>query len=62
MKMLMFNTREFRYKTFKNSLDTENEENIEETRADSLVIFIHVEQEDAEKKERVAKKATDNIV
>ncbi|MDD1702059.1 MAG: threonyl-tRNA synthetase editing domain-containing protein [Methanoregula sp.] len=62
MKLLMFNTREFWFKTFRNSLDPHHEENSEKTVEDTLVIFIHVEAEDDGKKERVIKKATDNIL
>ena len=61
MKLLMFNTHEFWFKTFKNTLDVNNEEDTERTVENSLVIFIHIEEGDTDRKERVIKKATDNI-
>jgi hypothetical protein len=62
MKLLIFNTHEFWFRTFKNTLDENTDENEERTVEDSLVIFIQIEQDDPEKKERIIKKATDNIV
>jgi hypothetical protein len=62
MKLLMFNTSEFWFKTFKNTLEPKNEENFERTIDNALVIFIHAEHDDAEQKERVIKKAAENIV
>ncbi|ACL16492.1 conserved hypothetical protein [Methanosphaerula palustris E1-9c] len=61
MKLLMFNTHEFWFRTFKNSLNEDNDEDIEKTVENSLVIFIHIEENDIERKERLVKKATDNI-
>lgn len=61
MKLLMFNTHEFWFRTFKNNLNENSDENIENTVENSLVIFIHIEENDADKKERMVKKARDNI-
>lgn len=61
MKLLMFNTKEFWYKTFERTIeaaeDFEEEEKIENT----LVIFINAEKEDEEKSGKVVKKAVGNI-
>ena len=66
MKLLMFNTHEFWFRTFRNTLDAHTEKTIEKTLEktveNSLVIFIHSEEGDAGRKERVIKKAADNIV
>lgn len=61
MKLLMFDTTEFWYRTFKKTLDFLEEQNKEETVQDALVIFINVEKEDEERKEQVVRKAADNI-
>lgn len=61
MKLLMFDTTEFWYRTFQKTLDSLEEENKEETVQDALVIFINVEKMDEERKDPVVKKAADNI-
>lgn len=62
MKLLMFNTREFWYRPFKKTLDSTQESGREELVKDALVIFIHVEQADEEKKDKVTRKAGENIL
>jgi len=61
MKLLMFDTNEFWYRTFSKTLEqvetTDKEEKIE----NALVIFTSVEKEDEERKDKVVKKAIDNI-
>lgn len=61
MKLLMFNTGEFWYRTYSKTIENTESISKEETVKDSLVIFIHVEKEDEEKAGEIAKKAVDNI-
>lgn len=61
MKLLMFDTEDFWYKTFSKTVDSVETCDVEESTVDSLVIFINVEKEDEDQKERVVKKAVNNI-
>lgn len=61
MKLLMFHVNEFWFKTFSKTLDNVDKIDKEETIGKSLVIFIHVEKEDEERKDKVIKKALENI-
>ena len=61
MKLLMFNTAEFWYRTYSKTIEDTESISKEETVKDSLVIFIHVEKEDEEKAGEITKKAVDNI-
>jgi predicted urease superfamily metal-dependent hydrolase len=57
----MFNTGEFWYRTYSETIEYTERINKEEIVKDSLVIFIHVEKEDEEKAGEITKKAVDNI-
>ncbi len=61
MKLLMFDTDEFWYKTFSKTVDSAETCEVEKSTTDSLVIFINVEKEDEDQKDRVVKKAVNNI-
>lgn len=61
MKLLMFDTDEFWYKTFSKTVESVETCDKEESTEDSLVIFINVEKEDEIKKDKNVKKAVDNI-
>ena len=62
MKLLMFNVREYWYKTYmknlKESKDIEKEESIK----DAIVVFANVERDDQEQKARTILKAVKNII
>ncbi len=57
----MFDTNDFWYKTFSKTVESAETCDKEESVADSLVIFINVEQEDENQKDKIVKKAVDNI-
>jgi hypothetical protein len=61
MKLLMFDTNDFWYKTFSKTVESAETCTKEESTTDSLVIFINVEKEDEAQKDKVVKKAVDNI-
>lgn len=61
MKILMFDTNDFWYKTFSKTVESAETCDKEESRTDSLVIFINVEKEDEAQKDKIVKKAVDNI-
>ena len=61
MKLLMFHVNEFWYKTFSKTLDEVDKIDKEEKIGKSLVVFIQVEKEDEERKEKIKKKAFENI-
>ncbi|PIU12559.1 MAG: hypothetical protein COT21_03440 [Hadesarchaea archaeon CG08_land_8_20_14_0_20_51_8] len=61
MKLLMFNTRKFSYRTYSKTIENAESINKEETVIDALVIFIHVEEEDEEKAGKITKEAVNNI-
>ncbi len=62
MKLLMFDTEDFWYKTFSKTVDSAEACEVEESITDSLVIFINIEKEDVDQKDRVVKKAVNNII
>lgn len=57
----MFDTNDFWYKTFSKTIDSAETCDREESKTDSLVIFINVEKEDESQKDKVVKKAVNNI-
>jgi Archaea-specific editing domain of threonyl-tRNA synthetase. len=61
MKLLMFDTNDFWYKTFSKTVETAETCNREESATDSLVIFVNVEKEDEAQKNKVVRKAVNNI-
>ena len=62
MKLLMFNVREFWYKTYtktlKEVIDTDEEESVK----DAIVVFANVEREDQEQTASTIRKAVKNIL
>jgi len=62
MKLLMFDTNEFWYKPFQKTLETAQTAVDEAAFADSLVIFVNVEEEDELQKEKSIRKAAENIL
>ncbi|MCW4037657.1 MAG: threonyl-tRNA synthetase editing domain-containing protein [Candidatus Bathyarchaeota archaeon] len=62
MKLLMFNVREFWYKTYEKTLkeviDTDEEESVK----DAIVVFANVEREDQEQTVSTIRKAVKNIL
>ena len=61
VKLLMFDTDDFWYKTFAKTVDHVNSVDTEASVQDSLVIFINVEKENETQRDRVVKKAVENI-
>lgn len=61
MKLLMFDTNYFWYKTFSKTVKTAEAFDGEEVTTDSLVIFVNVEKEDEVQKDKVVKKAVNNV-
>lgn len=61
MKLLMFNVKEFWYKTFSKTLEDVKEIEKEETIEDAVVVFANVEKEDEEKTGRIIRKTVKNI-
>lgn len=61
MKLLMFNSKEFWYKTFSKTLEDVEEIEKEETVKGAIVVFANAEKEDQEKKERIIRKTVKNI-
>jgi hypothetical protein len=61
-KKLKFLTDDFWYKTFSKTVDSAETCEVEKSTTDSLVIFINVEKEDEDQKDRVVKKAVNNII
>ncbi|MCC4767487.1 hypothetical protein FXW07_12895 [Methanosarcina sp. DH1] len=61
MKLLMFDTTYFCYKTFSKTVETVEAFDREESITDSLVIFVNVENEDEVQKDKVVRKAVNNI-
>ena len=62
MKLLMFHVNEFWYKTFSKTLDKVDNIDKEEKVGKGLVIFIQVEKEDEDRKNKIKKKAFENII
>ncbi len=58
---MMFDTNDFWYKTFEKTVDHVSSIDTEASVQDSLVIFINVEKEDEAQRNRVVKKAVENI-
>jgi len=61
MKLLMFDTNEFWYKTFSKTIESAETCDKEERTEDSLVVFINVEAVDEENRDKVIKRAADHI-
>ena len=61
MKLLMFDTNDFWYKTFSKTVESAEICDMKESTINSLVIFINVEKEDEVQKDKVVKKAVNNI-
>ncbi len=61
LKLLMFNVKEFWYKTFSKTLEDIKEIEKEETIKDAIVVFANVENEDEENKARIIRKTIKNI-
>ena len=61
VKLLMFNTDNFWYRTFEKTVDHISSADTEASAQDALVIFINVEKEDEAQRDRVVKKAVENI-
>ena len=61
MKLLMFDTNDFWYKTFSKTVESAEICDMEDSTINSLVIFINVEKEDEVQKDKVVKKAVNNI-
>ena len=61
LKLLMFNVREFWYKTFSKTLENVEENEKEETFRDVIVVFANVEKEDEEKTARMIRKTVKNV-
>ncbi len=61
MKLLMFDANDFWYKTFSKTVESADTYDVEESMTDSLIIFINVEKEDEAQKDKVVKKAVNNI-
>ncbi|HET8687216.1 MAG TPA: threonyl-tRNA synthetase editing domain-containing protein [Methanosarcina sp.] len=57
----MFDTDDFWYKTFSKTVETAETCDREELATDSLVIFMNVEKEDEAQKDKVVRKAVNNI-
>lgn len=61
MKLLMFNTGEFWYRTYQKTVGSVETEDREELVKEALVIFVNVEKEDEQRMDGVVRKAADNI-
>ncbi len=61
MKLLMFNVKEFWYKTFSKTLEDVEKIEKEETIEDTLVVFANVERRDEERTARIIRKTVKNI-
>lgn len=62
MKILMFHVLEFWYKTTKKTIETAPDINEEKKFSNSSLIFIHTEEKDIEKKNKVLRSALKNIL
>ncbi|MFQ5545362.1 MAG: threonyl-tRNA synthetase editing domain-containing protein [Acidiferrobacterales bacterium] len=60
MKLLMFQARRFRFKTFLKTLADADDQDVEEDLADVAVIFVHSEPEDEERRDKVFATALKN--
>lgn len=61
MKMLMFDTENFWFDTFSKTIDDVEDINEEEEFKNTAVVFIHVEFEDEERKNKVVQSAVKNV-
>jgi hypothetical protein len=61
MKLLMFNTTEFWYRTYQKTVESAVDCDKEELVKEALTIFINIEKEDEERIDAVVRKAADNI-
>lgn len=61
MKLLMFDANDFWYKTFEKTVDAVETCDTEALIQETLVIFINVEKNDETQRDRVVKKAVENI-
>jgi hypothetical protein len=62
MKLLMFNVREFWYKTYEKTLKEVKDTDKEESFKDAIVVFANVEREDQEQTASIIRKALKNII
>jgi polysaccharide deacetylase 2 family uncharacterized protein YibQ len=61
MKLLMFDTDRFWYRTFSKTLEQAAAVEGEVTVTDAIVVFVNVEKEDEEASEKAVRKAVDNV-
>ncbi len=61
MKLLMFNVKEFWYKTFSKTVEDVKDVEKEETIENAIVVFANVEKEDEEKTAKIINKTVKNI-
>jgi hypothetical protein len=62
MKLLMFNVREFWYKTYEKTLKEVKDTDKEESFKDAIVVFANVEREDQEQTASIIRKSLKNII
>lgn len=62
MKLLMFNVREFWYKTYTKTLKEAIDADVEESVKDAIVVFANVEREDQEHTASTIRQAVKNIL
>ncbi|MHA2315263.1 MAG: threonyl-tRNA synthetase editing domain-containing protein, partial [Candidatus Hermodarchaeia archaeon] len=62
MKLLMFNVREFWYKTYTKTFKEVKDADEEESFKDAIVVFANVEREDQEQASSTIRKAVKNIL
>jgi ADP-heptose:LPS heptosyltransferase len=61
MKLLMFNTEEFWFKTYRKTIEQIKDNTQEQHIRESLIIFINVEKKDEENPHKIIRKSTNNI-
>lgn len=61
MKLVMFQAKRFGWKSFSKTLEDAPEVDVEEMVTDAVVVFLHAEEEDAVKDNRLLTKALKNI-
>ena len=61
MKLLMFNTKEFWYKTYSKTIERLKDISKEQCIKESLIIFANVEKEDEENSRKIIRKSINNI-
>ena len=61
MKLLMFEARHFWWKSFSKTLEDVPQMDVEETVADAVVVFLHAEEEDEAKGNKLLTKTLKNI-